>query len=287
MKILFSLSVIILSFSVYSKPSIVYGDDDRIEYFQANPFYKKLARSTAAMFNKTSLSNRKDHYEIFSANLEAHGICPTERFIDQPAAASCSGFLVSDNLIVTAGHCVMSKIDCEDYVWVFDYQVNYEGEKVSKIDKKNVYSCKNIIEKKFNFFSKNDYAVIQLDRKVTDRGSLNYRLKGKVSKGTPLVVMGYPNGLPLKIADNANVKKNKWKHFLANLDAFSINSGSAVLNANTGIVEGILVGGGKDYIEKGQCKVVNQVSQDEGKGEQVSYITNIKYLKNLLKVVEN
>lgn len=283
----YSLIVFLALIHTFSMAStkIVYGLDDRKEFYESSEQFKKWSRASAAMFGRFQLKDKVDHYEIFSSTLEEHGVCSSERFANQVAGAGCSGFLVSKNLLVTAGHCITEQSDCENYLWAFDYQLNYPGEKVTTIDKKNTYGCRKIVERYFNFFTKNDYALIELDRNVEGRTPLKYRTRGKVQKDEPLVLMGYPNGVPLKIAAGAVVRKRKWKHFRANLDAFTMNSGSAVINTNTGVVEGILVGGGEDFNEINGCKVVNQVDYDKGRGEDVSYITNIEYLRNLLSEV--
>jgi hypothetical protein len=45
-------------------------------------------------------------------------------------------------------------------------------------------------------------------------------------------------------------------------------------------VEGILVRGDTDYIQSDKgCRVSNVISQTEGRGEDVTYITNIEALK--------
>ena len=126
----------------------------------------------------------------------------------------------------------------------------------------------------------NDFALIQLDRKVTDRRVLEIRKKGKISKGEPLVVIGHPTGIPTKIADGANVRSLDGTYFTANLDTYGGNSGSAVFNANTGVVEGILVRGATDYVSRGGCQVTNVLGNNQGRGEDVTYITNIPELQN-------
>ena len=45
---------------------------------------------------------------VSSSYGEDYGLCPEERFWGQPDPMWCSAFLVSDNEIVTAGHCVDS-----------------------------------------------------------------------------------------------------------------------------------------------------------------------------------
>src|SRR5690606_39537024 len=59
----------------------------------------------------------------------------------------------------------------------------------------SAYSCKKIISQSLNGATKDDFAVIELDRKVTDRNPLKFRRSGKVTTGTPLVVIGHPTGL--------------------------------------------------------------------------------------------
>ena len=69
--------------------------------------------------------------------------------------------------------------------------------------------------------------------------------------------------------------------FNANLDTYGGNSGSAVFNASTGEVEGILVRGATDYVRNGSCQVSNRIGNNSGSGESVTKITNIKELMNL------
>ena len=130
-------------------------------------------------------------------------------------------------------------------------------------------------------WSKDDWALIRLDRAVTDRRFLEYRKSGEPEVGANLVVIGHPTGLPTKIADGANIRELKGTYFTANLDTYGGNSGSAVFNADTGVVEGILVRGERDYLydSVNACRVTNVVADDEGRGEDITYITNIPELK--------
>ena len=126
-----------------------------------------------------------------------------------------------------------------------------------------------------------DFALIRLKRKVTDRRILDYRRNGQITRGTKLVVIGHPTGLPTKIADGASVRSLSRMHFTADLDTYGGNSGSAVFNAETGVVEGILVRGATDYVYNSSqgCSESNILGQNAGRGEDVTYITNIPELK--------
>ncbi len=65
----------------------------------------------------------------------------------------------------------------------------------------------------------------------------------------PLLVIGHPMGIPRKYAGGATVRGNVASgYFLANLDVYGGSSGSAVLNADTLMVEGILYAGPPDFI---------------------------------------
>jgi Peptidase S46 len=68
-------------------------------------------------------------------------------------------------------------------------------------------------------------------------------------------VVGYPTGLPEKLAAGAKVHALTPYFFTSNLDAFAGNSGSPVLDARTNEVVGVVVRGNRDYVLRGQCAV--------------------------------
>lgn len=273
------LILVLFCIKSFAGTKVIYGDDNRLDWYESpSTLYRELALSTAGMISKKKLLIKDDNIKISGISLRGRGICEEERFSEQITAANCSGFLVGEDLLVTAGHCIENQTDCEDNAWVFDYRLKFKEDKANYIKKESVYNCKEIIERKLETFGKNDYALIRLDRKVIDRKPLDYRKTGKVNTGDKLVVIGHPSGLPTKIADGAEVRSRKTQYFKANLDTYGGNSGSAVFNAKTGSVEGILVRGDTDYISRNGCQRSNTVSNNGGRGEDVTYITNIKFL---------
>jgi V8-like Glu-specific endopeptidase len=262
--------------------NVIYGEDNRQDVFEStNAGYVELAKSTAAMVASRNLKVlNADEVEINGSTLESRGVCSQERFSKQITAANCSGFLVADNKLITAGHCIKNETDCSSYKWIFDFKVDHAEQGKVSVASSSVYSCKKIISRKLDPMSKDDYAFIELDRKVNDRQPLKVRKAGKISKGASLVVIGHPTGLPTKIADGANVRTLQGKFFVANLDTFGGNSGSAVFNAETEEVEGILVRGETDYVYNSSlgCQVPNVCSNDACRGEDVTYITNVEGL---------
>jgi V8-like Glu-specific endopeptidase len=285
--ILTILAITTLSYTSFASTprfDVIYGQDNRQDVIESqDSALVELSKSTAAMISSDNLKTSKGEIRIQAQTLQERGICANERFSKQMAAANCSGFLVAPNILVTAGHCIKSEKDCKSYNWVFDYKVDFAEQGVVTVPKSSVYTCKRIISQSLDQTTKDDYAVIELSRKVTNRRPLSFRRKGKIEVGTALAVIGHPTGLPTKIADGANVRALQTKFFVANLDTYGGNSGSAVFNTKTGEVEGILVRGENDYVYDYNlgCQISNVCTNDGCRGEDVTYITNIEALSKL------
>lgn len=272
------LSLLISSFSI-AGVKVIYGEDNRFDVYQSrNMALVKLAKSTAAMIDK-SLIRQKNLFSavIESPSLAETGKCESERFSSQSAAANCSGFLIGKNLIATAGHCMQEISDCKNYQWVFDYKVDYEMQEQVEVEMQDVYKCKRIVSQSLDSVSQNDYAVIELERIVENREVLNLRQSGSPNVGDEILVIGHPSGLPTKITTDAYIRDINDVYFSANLDTYGGNSGSAVFNATTHQVEGILVRGAQDYkwnSDEG-CLSSNVIGEDEGRGEDVTLIKTV------------
>ena len=90
-------------------PISVYGEDDRKDYFETSRAMQSFANSTVALFKGKDLrfNKSKSVYEITPVKLgEKFNLEAEQRFYNQPAISFCSGALVGDDLILTAGHCV-------------------------------------------------------------------------------------------------------------------------------------------------------------------------------------
>jgi hypothetical protein len=269
-----------MSSSADSPPWVIYGDDNRQEVYESgNPAYQILAESVVAIMESKDISTDRStgNFKI-KANTygENNLLCMTERFVEQPDAAFCSGFLVSDNVIATAGHCVEDKSFCKESKFVFDYM--YDAKKRNPLLAKQdaVYGCKRVIAEKADFHG-SDYALVELDRPVVGRTPL--KIAGhKPGLNDSLFIIGNPVGLPTKVADGAIVLSHGPGFFVADLDAFSGNSGAAVFNDQYEVA-GILVRGEDDFIKKGGCYVANSCQSGTCRGEDV---TNPDVLANAL-----
>lgn len=289
---------------------VIYGPDGRKDVYQVtNTMHKKLAASTAGMIAAGILDVRsipghgKFVPEALGTLKEFMNVCSTEAFADQFLAPSCSGFLIGPDTLVTAGHCYNAKVTpeqaCQRNYWVFGYEMtSAKSNPTQKIPFANIYTCKEVIGSRWDKY--NDFAVIKLDRPVIGRAPLRFRTSGKASNSAELVVIGHPSALPTKVASGGKIIDNSNPVIMVtSLDTFQGNSGSAVFDARSGLVEGILIQGKTDYVPSNpqddqSCQVVNKCdangkncifqSENEPTGENVYRITNIseslvKYLR--------
>jgi V8-like Glu-specific endopeptidase len=280
-----------MAFSAQAGNKVIYGEDNRLDLFETgDALHAELAQSTAAMIAHSRITLLGDKATITGSPLSSRGICASEPFANQITAANCSGFLVGKDLLVTAGHCVKNSFDCSGSAWVFGFGVNSPDQQGHEIPATEVYRCAEVIETVLDRATSDDYALIRLDRAVTGRSPLKVRTDGKITEGTEIVVIGHPTGLPTKVAAGANVRDNSDSYFfVANLDTYGGNSGSAVFDAKTGTVEGILVRGENDYVYDSSqgCQVSNHCTNEGCRGEDVTRITNVKKLQEILAAEAN
>ncbi|KAF0126657.1 MAG: V8-like Glu-specific endopeptidase [Elusimicrobia bacterium] len=286
---------------------IISGDDNRLDYFQAPAARKALADSVVSLWQESDVKASGSRFKLttvkFTDQIKAAAgvpLCAGEPFREQPVGAFCSGSLIGEDLVMTAGHCIPNEDRCADTRFVFGFAVKARGgAAVTEVGANDVYSCKKVEVTKWQSSVRpeltprqatalrvlldRDYAVVRLDRKVTGRRPLAVNGAGDLKTGSPLFVIGHPVGLPLKVADDASVMniKEGELYFLANLDTYAGNSGSAVFNARTNKVEGILVRGDRDFrpgedgfwLWKKDCVESNRVPQTQG-NEAVSKIND-------------
>lgn len=255
---------------------VIYGDDNRKDIYQVtNQTYLNLAQSTVALFSSSDVNDMGNGRVQLKGETfgDAMRLCKEEPFFEQPSGAFCSGFLVADDTMVTAGHCIRTEEACAAVKFVFNFSVYQQGVMPTEVGKDDVYSCKNIIARQEQGNGA-DFAIVKLDRKVTKFKPLQVNRSGSIAKGAPVTVIGYPAGIPVKVSDGANVRDPSPNgYFVANLDTYGGNSGSAVFNASTGKVEGILVRGEQDYVYKNGCYVSNRCPATGCRGEDVTKIS--------------
>lgn len=255
-------------------PDVIYGNDDRLDLYQVeNTRLREAADSTVALFQASQVS------ATGALSVRPYGtgmsLCPDEPFYEQVNGAFCSGSLIAPDVIMTAGHCIRSESACQGTKFVFGFAVKSKGVNPTSVPPGEVYGCKKLIASEV-VGTGADYALVKLDRPVTNHRPLKFNRAGDPANGTPVLVIGHPAGLPVKIAGGSKVRDaSPGGYFVANLDTYGGNSGSAVFNATNLNVEGILVRGENDYVWRGSCRV-SQVCADDGcRGEDVTKMSSV------------
>jgi hypothetical protein len=258
---------------------VVYGSDDRLDLYQVkDKRVLSLADSTVALFEGGNVAVQGDKAALTTHHYgQEYGLCKEEPFYDQATGAFCSGSLVAPDIIMTAGHCVPSAEECAGIKFVFGFGIKKEGPQPSAVAASEVYGCGQLLGREQNNHGA-DWALVKLDRPVTGHKPLKLDRGGTVQNGDLMFVIGHPAGLPTKVAGGAKVRDaSPDGFFVANLDTYGGNSGSAVFNATTGLVEGILVRGENDYVYKGSCRVSNTCPADGCRGEDVTKVGSVGF----------
>lgn len=274
----------------------IFGQDDRSDLRRGSRDYQFSSGVAVGVLNSLWTPVNK-HYEELWADPLADFMCQDEAFSKQKSVSyACSGFLVGEDLLVTAGHCGVntgeifnsSEDYCEAYTWMFDY---HKHTNTKRVPTRNIYKCKEIIYAvNIDGEPYRDFTLIRLDRKVTGRKI--YQLAEDEARLTdPVRMMGHPMGMPMKLADNAVVieaepQKNS---YLTDLDAFSGNSGSPVFNEQNKVI-GVLVAGNpaiSTYQKPGEsCERYNRCDADGKNCKAISINANNQGFPNTFSEVQ-
>lgn len=264
---------------------VVYGNDDRVEVFNhPDAELRRIAEESIVALIPSFRVTREDdgNYSLYARSLaDSYGLCPDERFGSQPAAASCSGVLIDDELVLTAGHCINERFPCDSYFYVFNYRLD-DATHLAPIRDEDVYSCARVVSQ--GTPPKNadtpDFVVVQLDRPVEGRHrAASIRPAVSLGEGESLAMIGFGSGLPAKIDSGgavADPRAERLDFFVANLDAFEGHSGSAVFDSKHRLAGILIRGRTPDYVtsDEESCARVS-VYRDSQAGEVVHYVAPI------------
>jgi len=255
------------------------GTDRRRDFWEIqDPKQLTVANSVAALISPS-------HYREVSTGLVLSGkslgeemkLCSDQIYFEQPVIAYCTGFVVGSDLIATAGHC--TKTDMSGVRIVFGYRrvrTSDKSQTTTEIPKRDVFRVIEVVSRKVEEKGV-DYAILRVDRAIKDHLPLPLENDNPVKLGEQLYVLGFPSGLPMKLADQGVVREvSKDGYFVSNLDTFGGNSGSPVLRTDSLTVEGILVRGDTDYQKRDYCNVAFVCPTETGcRGEEATLIGNV------------
>lgn len=220
----------------------VIGTDNLTEYAHLQALApSEMAKATAKQidlkyvteFNETSLAHPARQLQ---------NLCPGERFANQSTLGGCSGFLIAPDVLVTAGHCAdYASEGCGNEAWLFNHFQNNPIDGKYQFAKADLYRCTQVLASRYD--NDSDYAVLRLERAVLGASPFKPDLANTTKPNDALAVLGYPLGLSFFYAPGGSVLKIDANLLHTDLDAYDKNSGSAVLNLRTGLVDGIVTNG--------------------------------------------
>jgi V8-like Glu-specific endopeptidase len=250
---------------------LVWGADDRTDYGAiTDPAVRAWADATAAISTAARLTCDTTTCALnpipFAQTLALQDpdiptqvqmpVCPSDPFYHQPTAAMATGFWVGGDLLLTAAHVLdpdpnVGGTTCAQFRAVFGFTADAGGQNAHvNVPATDVYGCSRVVAQVMldDGSGHTDWAIVKLDRPVSgNRTPLSLRQSGVPAAGTPTTMIGFPDGVPLKVAPNGVIRSIAAgrPQFLTDNDEFAGNSGSPVINSGTGVVEGILTTGSR------------------------------------------
>ncbi|QJP14613.1 trypsin-like peptidase domain-containing protein [Starkeya sp. ORNL1] len=277
----------------------IYGCDDRRNFYDPvlTEHERKAAQATAVLVSRGQLKSadeqktkwylqpRPDALKLCSPeDAVANNRLAPERFWDEPLPGNCSAFKVGKRWMATAGHCIKTRQQCSDTAFVFGFHMREENDAPDKgIPSERIYRCVKIIAGEYSGDS--DWRIVEVDRDINGP-QVDIRTKTTTSpprKGTALTVVGYPLGLPVKIAGGADVHEIHKRYLTANLDTYHGSSGSVVLNSDRLkqgqlLAEGILVRGETDFVPGLTCSFSEKCPGDGCRREDVTLTSEFAHI---------
>jgi hypothetical protein len=256
---------------------IVYGSDDREEYFEATVATRsRLAQSAVALVPWRQLERDPWRVTADTPSLgESAGLCAGEPFFEQPAAAFCSGVLVDWDLVLTAGHC-LRLLALEDFAVVFGYHQRAPGE--LEFGAGDVLQPVEIVSEALDPVGREprlDFGWLRLSEPARPpHKPAPLRIEAQpLSVGEPLVVIGSAGGTPLKVdaaGTITDLHAPVFDYFIANTDTSDGASGAGAFDASLSLV-GVLARGGDDFVPTAEGCLATAYADDSSGAEQFTY----------------
>ena len=240
------------------QPVAIYGQNTLNDYYKVDKSLQQLANSVVALMDKSALV-----YDAASGMYKAPALTTVNQrmglsggatFSGQKSLSFCSGALVSENLVLTAGHCVNNNPADPHYFdkiyVVFGWKQTGAGSYNTTFSRDQVYEADRLLVHKLDgaigdMDSYRDFAMISLSRAVPGRSPLTIeRSRGEgLAVGAYVFASGYPMGMSVKVTDpgDATIQAIGRHGYATDLDAFGGSSGGPVFDSATRRIAGVLI----------------------------------------------
>ncbi|MCB9228423.1 MAG: trypsin-like peptidase domain-containing protein [Deltaproteobacteria bacterium] len=234
-----SCSVLWIIYCIFSVlHAAIYSEDSRKDYRDVeSSALRELFASVAMIASEDALTN----YRQLRSLARSYRLSEAVPFGEQTVFGFCSAFLISADIVMTAGHCVLlTPYFCSDSVFVFAY---HNGISFSPEIKGNdvVYRCKEVLDVQLD--DERDFALIRLDRK-TQRKSLKLSTTDH-EEGGDIFSVSHPHGILAKYSSGTILGRHGQTIYAA-LDVFRGSSGAPVFNSEHHVI-GLVRSGGHDF----------------------------------------
>ena len=242
-------------------PAYDWTDDRTDVYAHPDPTLVDLALHSTPTLLRTSGVPTPAVIAASTTLQNLHNLCPTERFLNDPTVGHCSGVLVDDDLVLTAGHCFTGSI--VGSTWAFGYY-RPSATTVATMTSADTFTVSEVVLMG-GTTDPNDYAFVRLDRSAAPRFTPARVAFGTypLSYGAPVATIGSSAGMPLKIDSGGTVRSSTTSgaFYEVSLDLFRGNSGGAIYAREGNTVAAIATRAtGGEYVEgpTGTCNVASQ-----------------------------
>jgi hypothetical protein len=258
--------------------TVVYGEDGRREYYEAaDPLVQeRFSRSSVALIANSYLEGSAPRISASAPTWSAKAdVCPDEVFADQPAPAFCSGVLLDWDLVLTSGHCVRL-LALADFSIAFGFYYTEPGKLA--FDAGDQVRPVEILAEALDPAGAEprlDFAWLRLERPLSSRfrPAPFYSMRPLLHENDPLVTIGAPGGVPLKVDSSGTIAevRKQGDFFIARTDTSTGWSGGAAYDADM-VLTGILSRGALDLIDSHEgCRVAVHPPAAAVAAEQFTY----------------
>lgn len=286
--------LLFILFSSHLGQAAIYGADNRRDIVNVPMAVRTASQAVAANIPSFYFLSEQNSDQLMHENHglkygEEADLCVNERFTRQTSFGHCTGFLVHQKILITAGHCLIptGTIEnqenpyCDNFSFWLGYNKFHNPRLGRDINPQNVVRCKKVIYAKNNEMVSPimDFAILELEESIPHIQPLE--IGADVTVGESVYALGHPHGLPLKHSGKSKVRQVAETSFSAFLDTLGGNSGGPVLNDRNQVV-GILVAGHQnDFYTDQACSRINRCDEN---GESCKNPSSLDPANHMIKM---